>query len=49
MLTQGKLDFMEKGSQFPEKCWFVTGIWLTYKSKEYTNVHRPNAPIICAF
>ena len=27
ILTRAKLGLIEKGSWFPEKCWFVAGIW----------------------
>ena len=39
----------EKGSLFPEKCWFLAKICLIWKLKEYTSDHRPNAPAIRMF
>ena len=38
-----------KGSLFPVKFWFVAGICLIWKLKEYARDHKPNALAVRMF
>ena len=40
------LGFIEKELYTQEKCWFMAGIYFTWKLMEYTNDHSTDSPII---